>query len=208
MGMEGAIHLPSVLGHCEILHVLPHAGCREKDVENGPNLLRVSEKGWDKRSLNFKLVVLEIVVAVLGQDGAASDDLVAVGGVLRGTVGQVFFVAECGVSVRVFGDQKVLDHVDEGNSQHTPNAGQEGLHLFKSLSSRGEVKDNGDILGLLVIEGPAVFESFLLFELIEGREVSPHKRILDPTNLVSSAMLVPDPKGQEFESGHSQFHDR
>jgi hypothetical protein len=124
--MEGAIYLLSVLGHCEFLHVLPHAGGREKGVENGPNLLRVSEKCWDKRSLNFELVVLEIVVAVLGQDGAASDGLVVVGGVLRGVV----FVAKGGVLVGFFGDQKVLDHVDEGNSQHAPNAGREGLHLF------------------------------------------------------------------------------
>jgi len=162
MGMEGAIHLPSILGHCELLHVLPHAGGREKGVENGPNLLRVSEEGWDKRSLNLKLVVLEVVVILLGQDGAASDGLVVVGGVLRGIVGRVFFVAEGGVSVGFFGDQKVSDHVDEGNSQHAPNAGQEGLHLFKSLSGRGKVKGNGNIvLGLLVTGSPTVFESFL-----------------------------------------------
>ena len=151
MGMEGAIHLPSVLGHCELLYVLPHAGGKEKGVENSPNLLRVSEKGWDKRSLNFELVVLEIVVAVLYQDGAASDGLVVVGGVLRGTYNRVVFVAEGGVLVGFFGDQKVSDHIDKGNSQHAPNAGQEGLHLFKSLSGRGEVEGNGDILGLLVI---------------------------------------------------------
>ncbi len=92
------------------------------------------------------------------------------------------------------------DHVDEGNSQHAPNAGQEGLHLFKSLSGRGEVEGDGDILGLLVIGSPAVFESFLLLELIKGREVSPHERILNPTNHASGAVLVPDPEGQEFES--------
>jgi len=154
--------------------------------------------------LNFKLVVLKIVVAVLGQDGAASDGLVVVGGVLRGVV----FVAEGGVLVGFFGDQKVSDHIDEGNSQHAPNAGQEGFHLFKSLSGRGEVEGDGDILGLLVIGSPAVFESFLLLELIKGREVSPRERILDPTDLASGAMLVPDPEGQEFESGHSQFRDR
>jgi len=54
----------------------------------------------------------------------------------------------------------------------------------------------------------AVFESFLLLEPIKGLEVSPHERILDPTNLASGAVLVPDPEGQEFESGHSQFRDR
>jgi len=64
--------------------------------------------------------------------------------------------------------------------------------FFKSLSGRGEVKGDGDILGLLVIGSPAVFETFLLLELIKGREVSPHERILDPTNLASGAMLVPD----------------
>jgi len=39
VGMEGSLHLPSVLGRCEFLHVLPHAGGREKGVENSPNLL-------------------------------------------------------------------------------------------------------------------------------------------------------------------------
>jgi len=92
--------------------VLPHAGGQEKGVENGPNLLQVSEKGWDKRSLNFKLVVLEIIVAVLGQDGAVRDGLVVVGGVLRG----VIFIAEGGVLVRFFGDYEVSDHIDKGNS--------------------------------------------------------------------------------------------
>ncbi len=143
-----------------------------------------------------------------GQDGAAGDGLVVVGGVLGGTVGRVVFVAEGGVSFGFFGDYKVSDHVDEGNSQHAPNASQEGLQLFKSLSGRGEVEGDGGILGLLVIGSPAVFESFLLLELIEGREVSPHERIPDPTNLASGAMLVPDLEGQEFESGHSQFRDR
>jgi hypothetical protein len=26
MGMKGAIHLAPILGRCELLHVLPHAG--------------------------------------------------------------------------------------------------------------------------------------------------------------------------------------
>ena len=29
MRMKGAIHLASILGSCELLHVLPHAGGRE-----------------------------------------------------------------------------------------------------------------------------------------------------------------------------------
>jgi hypothetical protein len=31
---------------------------------------------------------------------------------------------------------------------------------------------------------------------------------MNPTNHASGAMLVPDPEGQEFESGHSQFRNR
>jgi len=31
---------------------------------------------------------------------------------------------------------------------------------------------------------------------------------MDSTNHASGVMLVPDPEGQEFESGHSQFRDR
>jgi hypothetical protein len=50
MGMEGAIHLASILGRCELLHMLPHAGGREQRVEDRRNLFRVSEKGWDKGS--------------------------------------------------------------------------------------------------------------------------------------------------------------
>ncbi len=48
----------------------------------------------------------------------------------------------------------------------------------------------------IVIDSPVVFESFLLFELIKGREVSPHERILDPTNHAPGAVLVPDPEGR------------
>ncbi len=127
--MEGAVYLPSVLGHGELLHVLPHAGGREKGMENGPNLFHVSEEGRDKRALDFELVILEIIVGGVGQDGAATNGLVVMGAVLRGFV----HVAEGGVPVRFFGDQLVSDHVDEGNSQHAPNAGQEGLHLFKTI---------------------------------------------------------------------------
>ncbi len=64
------------------LHVLPHAGGREKGMENGPNLLHVSEEGWDKRALDLELVVLEVVVGRVGQDGAAGNGLVVMGGVL------------------------------------------------------------------------------------------------------------------------------
>ena len=71
-------------------------------MENGPNLLRVSEKGWDKRSLDFELVVLEGVVTVLGQNGAASDGLVIVRGVLRLPIDVVF--PKSGVMLILFGD--------------------------------------------------------------------------------------------------------
>ena len=106
VGMEGAIHLPSVLGHSELFHVLPHAGGREKGMENGPNLFHVSEEGRDKRALDFELVILEIIVGGVGQNGAATNGLVVVGGVLGGTVGRVVFVAEGGVSFGFFGDYK------------------------------------------------------------------------------------------------------
>ena len=71
-------------------------------MDNGPNLLRVSEKGWDKRALDFELVVLEVVVTVLGQNGAASDGLVVVRGVLRLPIDVVF--PESGVVLLLFGD--------------------------------------------------------------------------------------------------------
>jgi len=133
VGMEGAVHLPSVLGRCEFLHVLPHAGGREKHVENSPNLLQVSEKGWDNRASEFELVVLEVIIAVLGQYGTASDRLVVMRCVLRLSC-DCLIVSESGVSHGFFEDLEVSDHVDKGNSQHAPNAGQDGLHLFKSLS--------------------------------------------------------------------------
>ena len=61
---------------------------------------------------------------------------------------------------------------------------------------------------LLVIGSPTVFKSLLLLELIEGCKVDPHERIMDPTNHASGAMLVPEPEGQEFVSGHSQIRDQ
>ena len=71
----------------------------------------------------------------------------------------------------------MLDYVDEGNSQDAPNAGQDGLHLFKSLGGRIDVKGNGGIFRLLVIGSPSVFESLLLFEQVEGLEFDLHERI-------------------------------
>jgi hypothetical protein len=103
VGMEGAVHLPSVLGRCEFLHVLSHAGGQEKRVENRPNLLQVSEKGWDKRALEFELVVLEVIIAFFGQDEAASDRLVVMRCVLRLSC-DCLIVSESGVSLGFFGD--------------------------------------------------------------------------------------------------------
>ncbi len=60
----------------------------------------------------------------------------------------------------------------------------------------------------LVIGSSTIFESLLLFEQIEGRKFGPHKRIQGPTNLMSGAILVPDPGGQEFKLGHSKLRDR
>jgi hypothetical protein len=48
----------------------------------------------------------------------------------------------------------------------------------------------------LVIGSSTIFESLLLFEQIEGRK------------LMSGAILVPDPGGQEFKLGHSKLRDR
>ena len=122
MGMKGAIHLAPILGRCEFLHVLPHAGGREYRVENSPNLFRVSEKGWDKGSFNFEFIPPEIPVTVIRYDRAASDCLVVMRGVL-GLPHNGVIVSKSGVIV------------DEGNSQHALNGGQDGLHIFKSLSS-------------------------------------------------------------------------
>ncbi len=52
-------------------------------MEDSPNLLQVNEKGWDKGSLDFELVVREVIITVLRQDGTASDRLVVMRGVLR-----------------------------------------------------------------------------------------------------------------------------
>ncbi len=52
------------------------------------------------------------------------------------------------------------DSVDEGD------AGQDGLHLFKSLGSQIDVESNDGIFRLLVIGSPSVFESLLLLEQV------------------------------------------
>jgi hypothetical protein len=52
-------------------------------VEDSPNLLQVNETGWDKGSLDFELVVREVIITVLCQDGTVSDRLVVMRGVLR-----------------------------------------------------------------------------------------------------------------------------
>ena len=91
-------------------------------MEDSPNLFRVSEEGWEKGSLSFELIIREVIISVLCQDRAASDCLVVMRGVL-GLPHNGVIVSKSGVIV------------DEGNSQHALNGGQDGLHIFKSLSS-------------------------------------------------------------------------
>jgi hypothetical protein len=55
------------------------------------------------------------------------------GGVLTRPCNGVVFPSEFGITFLNFGDWLVSDYVDEEYSQHTSNAGQDGLHLFKSL---------------------------------------------------------------------------
>jgi hypothetical protein len=45
----------------------------------------------------------------------------------------VVFPSEFGVIILIVGEWLVSDYVDEENSQNASNAGQEGLHFFKSL---------------------------------------------------------------------------
>ena len=108
MGMEGAIHLASILGCCELLHMLPHAGGREQRVEDRPNLFRVSEKGWDKGSLNFNFIPLEVPVDIVSHDRAAGDGLVVDRGVLgQAVIGVVF--SKSGVFILVFFELKCVE---------------------------------------------------------------------------------------------------
>jgi hypothetical protein len=51
---------------------------------------------------------------------------------MRGVLGVVF--SESGVIFLIFRKYQMSNYIDEGYSQHAPNAGQDGLHLFKSLS--------------------------------------------------------------------------
>ena len=60
--------------------------------------------------------------------GAASDRLV----VVRVELGVLF--SKNRVVLLFLGDDHVPNDVDEGNSQCATNAGQDGLHFFKSLS--------------------------------------------------------------------------
>ena len=57
MGVKSVIHLASILGCREFLHMLPCAGGREQRVEDGPNRLRVCEKGRNKGSSNLEFIV-------------------------------------------------------------------------------------------------------------------------------------------------------
>jgi hypothetical protein len=102
-------------------------------VEDGPNLFIVSEKGWDEGSLDLEFFPLEIPVGVFGYDRTSSDHLLVVRGVLTHPCNGVVFPSEFGVIILIVGEWLVSDYVNEENSQNASNAGQEGLHLFKSL---------------------------------------------------------------------------
>jgi hypothetical protein len=74
-------------------------------VEDSPNLFRVSEEGWDKGSLSFKLIIREVIIAVLCQDRATSDRLVVVRGVLElPHNGVIVSKSKSGVIILIFGD--------------------------------------------------------------------------------------------------------
>jgi hypothetical protein len=73
-------------------------------VEDGPNLFRVSEKGWDEGSLNLEFFPLKIPVGVVGYDSAASNHLVVMGGVLTHPCNGVVFPSEFGITFLNFRD--------------------------------------------------------------------------------------------------------
>ena len=89
-----------------------------------------------------------------------------------------------------------MSDLDEGNTQHATDMGQDGLHPFESLSGEGEVKGNGSVLGLLIIGGPTIFKSLLLLEQIDVVKLGLHQQVRGHTNLAASLVLVSNPKGQ------------
>ena len=128
---------------------------------------------------------------------------------MRGVLGfsrSDVIVSESGVVYLILRDKDVSNDVDEGNAQHTTDTGQDGFHPFESLCGGGEVKGNGGVLRLLII-GSSVFKSLLLLEQIDVVELGLHQRGLGHTDHAASSVLVSDPKGQNFEPGHSQFSD-
>ncbi len=97
-------------------------------MEDGPNLFRVSEKGWDKGSLEFNFIPLEVPVDIFGHDRAAGDGLM----VSRGVNGVL--ISKRGVIILVFRIYLLSNDVNEENSQYAADAGQDGLHLIECLS--------------------------------------------------------------------------
>ena len=159
-------------------------------MEDGPNLLRVCEKGRDKWSLNFKLIVGSVIVRFIGHDGGVNSFCLIV---IRSDLGVIHF--ESGVTVRLLRDEEVSNDVNEGNTQHSTYAGQDGHHLFECLSRSGEVEGDGGVLGLLFIGSPTILKSLLLLEQIESIEHPQHKQIRSHTDPTASLVLVSDPKG-------------
>lgn len=157
-------------------------------------------------SLYLKFDILEVPVCVLGQNVGASNCLIVMRGVLGFSRSDVI-VSESGVVFLILRDKDVSNDVDEGNAQHTTDTGQDGFHPFESLCGGGEVKGNGGVLRLLIIGSSSVFKSLLLLEQIDVVELGLHQRGLGHTDHAASSVLVSDPKGQNFEPGHSQFSD-
>jgi hypothetical protein len=146
MVVEGVPYLAAaLLGH-ELLHMLPCPCSGKARMEDGPNLLQVSEEGRDKRSIGLKGLVFIIVISIVGQDGGAGNCFVGDGGILG------VLYPKGRVIILVLRNELMFNDLDKRDTHCTPDVDQNGLYPLKCFGCRGcvSVKGYGDVIELLV----------------------------------------------------------
>jgi hypothetical protein len=138
-------------------------------MEDGPNLLQVSEKGRGKRSIDLEGLVFLGVISTISQDGGTGSHLHANGGILG------LLLPKGRVVILALRDELVSHNIDEWDTCHASDAGQNGLHLLKCPHGRGYVKGYGDEVRLLVIRSPGILKAILHPEQVDHHKCGPHK---------------------------------
>ena len=124
-------------------------------MEDGPNLLRVSEEGYGEWAIGLEVVLIAVLVGVRVQDWCTRDQLRVDGGIYR--VG----LAKGGVINRAGWVEYVLNDIGKGYASYPTHARQGCLGYVEGLSGRGQVEGLSGIIRLLFAKALFVLKLLL-----------------------------------------------